>query len=88
MQIFALLFAGLDLNSIGEASETHSPSSSAGDLGSGHNPPMSPSVASLMGQGSPLVRGMSGSGLARLHRVGSIPLSDMNRHSLSQVSNA
>ena len=68
--------AGLDLNDIAEGTES----------GDGvWIPQMSPSVSNLMGT-SPLVRGMSGSGLGRLHRVGSIPLSDMNRHSLSQVS--
>lgn len=34
---------------------------------------------------SPLMRALSGSGIARLNRVGSNPLSDMNRHSLQQV---
>ena len=34
---------------------------------------------------SPLMRNLSGSGLKRLNRVGSNPLSEMNRRSLQQV---
>ena len=46
--------------------------------------PNMPPGSTLLGP-SPLVRGMSGSGLGRLQRVGSNPINDMNRHSFSQV---
>ena len=53
-----------------------------------YSAPASPSVSP---EGVPslgpktLMRGLSGAGLGRLHRVGSNPLNDMNRHSLPQV---
>ena len=73
------MHTGHDLGSIAEG------------LGDTANPPPSPSGTPNMPPGStllgpsPLVRGMSGSGLGRLHRVGSNPINDINRRSFSQV---
>jgi len=74
------MHTGHDLGSIAEAGlgDTAIPLPSPS-----WTPNMAPG-ATLLGP-SPLVRGMSGSGLGRLHRVGSNPLNDMNRHSFSQV---
>lgn len=53
------------------------------------DPPSNPGLGSVggpvLGMGL-LIRGMSGTGLGRLHRVGSNPLNEMSRHSLPQVS--
>ncbi len=57
---------------------------SASPLPSSSWTPNMPPGSTLLGP-SPLVRGMSGSGLGRLQRVGSNPINDMNRHSFSQV---
>jgi len=74
------LHTGHDLGSIAEAGlgDTASP------LPSPSWTPNMPPGSALLGP-SPLVRGVSGSGLGRLHRVGSNPLNDVNRHSFSQV---
>lgn len=74
------MHTGLDLGSVEKVGlgDTTSPLSSPS-----WTPNMTP-VSALMGP-SPLVRGMSGSGLGRLQRVGSNPINDMNRHSFSQV---
>ena len=74
------LHTGHDLGSIAEAGlgDTASP------LPSPSWTPNMPPGSALLGP-SRLVRGVSGSGLGRLHRVGSNPLNDVNRHSFSQV---
>ncbi|KAL0031937.1 hypothetical protein WJX79_006910 [Trebouxia sp. C0005] len=81
----------MSINLQAVAGPGHDLGSIAEGLGDTANPPPSPSGTPNMPPGStllgpsPLVRGMSGSGLGRLHRVGSNPINDINRRSFSQV---